>query len=237
VSGAVAALVQAASSSIQSGIDAAAQAAASDAIALEPGRTDQVYEGDYSLTGKNVSITSRSLLPGSTSLTISADGGLTGMNGFLYLRGSEQAMIQSGGAIVKTAASGPTSKVHIGNMLPGTITLQQGVPNLGPSIKMDGVGQSIKLSVGPPGVGASIELSPVTGITMKFAMWSLTMNATGISAKVGANDLTINPASVSIKGLNVQTEAALAMAVKGTAQQESEAAAITNVKGAVVMIN
>jgi hypothetical protein len=239
VSDAATDLVETAEHNLQSGIDAAAQAAANAAaaVALEAGRTDHVFAADYSLTAKNLSLTSRSNLPGRTSLTVAAEGGGLGTNGFLYLRGSKQALLQSGPAYVKTSTAGATGKVNIGNALAGTITLQQGIPNLGPAIVMDGIGQSIKLSVGPPGVGASIELSAAGGITLKFALWSLTINAMGISAKVGENNLTINPASVTIKGLNVQTEAALAMAVKGTAQQESEAAAITQVKGALVQIN
>jgi hypothetical protein len=230
-------LLEMAQHNIESTADAAALAAGAEAAALEAGRTDRVLTGDYSLTAKNVSLTSRCDMPGRTSLTVSAEGGgVGGMNGFLYLRGSKQALMQSGPAYVKTSTQGAMGKVNIGNALAGSITLQQGIPNLGPAIVLDGMSQSMKLSVGPPGVGASLELSAATGITLKYGLWSITLGAMGIKAQVAENSIDINPASVMIKGLNLQNEATISMLIKGI-QAVAQAAGVLQQKGTLSQVD
>lgn len=233
VSDAAAKLVTTAEQKLQSGIDAAAQAAAgANAVALDAGRTDKVLTGDYSLTAKNLSITSRSDLPGA-ALTIAANGGPLG-DGFLNLRGAQQVLMQSGNALVKTSTAVGTSAVHVGNTGLGTITLQQGVPDMGPAIVMDGVAQTLKLTVGPPGLGASIELS-ATGVTIKFAAWSIALAAAGITATVAENSIKMNPTGVTIEGLNITNNASVAMLVKGL-QATNEAVAALQTKGPITQV-
>jgi hypothetical protein len=231
VSDAAAALVDTAQHNLQSGIDAAT------GLATLAGRTDRVLTSDYSLTANNLTLTSRSPVVGRSALTVSAEGDMTGTNGFLYLKGSKQALVQSGPAYVKTSTLAGTAKVNIGNAALGEITVQQGVPNLGPAMVLDGVGQTLKLSVGPPGVGASIELSAAAGITIKFAEWSLTLGPTGITATVGPSSIGLTPASIAVKSLNVQNEASVSMQVKGGAEVAVQASGLLQLKGAMAQIN
>jgi hypothetical protein len=237
VGDAAAALVRTAEQNAQAGVAAATRAAAgAQAAADDAGRTDRVLNGNYSLTANNLSLTSRSLLPGPTTLTISAQGGPPGIDGFLNLNGSQQVLMQSGPALVQTNSTAAASNVNIGNTGVGAITLQQGVVDLGPAIVMDGVAQSLKLSIGPPGVGASIELSPATGITIRFAAWSITLGAMGITATVAENSIAMNPAGVTIKGLNLQNDATISMLIKGI-QATAEAAGVLANKGPMTQVD
>jgi hypothetical protein len=201
-------------------------------------RTDIVLESDYSITANDLSFTSRKLPPhmGPTSITISAEGDATGTNGFLHLNGSKQALMQSGPAFVKTSTLAGTSKVNIGNASLGEITLQQGVPNLGPAILMNGVAQSLKLAVGPPGAGASIELS-MKGISLKFLGWSLEIGPTGIAATVGTSSLNLMPGLAELKGGVVLSEAETMMQMTGNGQVSVQSSGILDLRGAMVMVN
>jgi hypothetical protein len=197
-----------------------------------------VLESDYSITANNVSFTSRNPLPrmGPSSLTLSAEGDTTGTNGFLHLKGSKQALMQSGPAFVKTSTLAGTSKVNIGNASLGEITLQQGVPNLGPAILMNGITQSLKLAVGPPGAGASIELS-MNGISLKFLGWSLEIGPTGIAATVGTSSLNLMPGLAELKGGVVLSEAQTMMQLTGNGQCSVKSSGILDLQGGIVMVN
>ena len=72
----------------------------------------------------------------------------------------------------------------------GVIKIWCGMPLVGSLIKLEA--DKITLSVGPPGVGAMIEITP-TGITMQVAQTSFQMTPTGITEQLAEVQRQLTP--------------------------------------------
>jgi hypothetical protein len=72
----------------------------------------------------------------------------------------------------------------------------------------------ITLSVGAPGVGASLAMQPA-GITLAFAAWKITLDAGGIMLSTGSNVLKVTPSSIALNGMQIQLNAISALLARG----------------------
>ena len=82
------------------------------------------------------------------------------------------------------------------------ITLLAGAPREGSTITLDPV-FGITLSAGAPGVGSKITLHPANGISLQSGLWTLTMNAQGISMTVGTSSLELSPSGYELVALSI----------------------------------
>jgi hypothetical protein len=114
----------------------------------------------------------------------------------------------------------------------GAIRLWQGAVPGSPTIVLSGgPPPAIDLNVGPPAAGAAIhadttgialKFGPTTsielgadGITLKYAAFSVKMNAQGIQLNAGPSQLKLGPDSASLNGIITEIEGkALALTSK-----------------------
>jgi hypothetical protein len=156
-----------------------------------------------------------------------------GSEGTLVATGEKAASLMSGPASVSVVNGGATSgEVDIVGGLTGTIKQVVGAPVAPSSIVLEPA--RIAMSVGPPGVGASAELS-LEGISLKYALWSLEIKATGITLGVGPSSLSITPGGVNASGLTVGIKGELSTAIEGVMTQ-LKAGGIMQVQGALTQI-
>jgi hypothetical protein len=156
-----------------------------------------------------------------------------GTDGKLLATGEKVASLMSGPANISVVNGGATSgEIDLFGGLTGTIKQVVGAPVAPASIVMEPT--KIALSVGPPGVGASAELS-LEGITLKYALWSLEIKATGITLTAGPSTVSIAPQGVNASGLTVGVKGELSTSVEGLMTQ-LKAGAMMQVQGALTQI-
>jgi hypothetical protein len=168
-------------------------------------------------------------LSADNAVTIACDQSLLAMAG--DGANSSIALLASAGGSITHAAGPPPSPSQLA-LEPDKATLSLGPPVVGQQIVLEPA--KITLSVGPPGVGASIELT-AEGITLKFALWSVTINAQGITLAAGTNAVSVEPEGISVKGLTVSIQGMTQTTVEGL-QTQISGTAMTQVQGGITML-
>jgi hypothetical protein len=143
-----------------------------------------------------------------------AEGGFftiyaTGSDSLLSLNSDGHVVVSSGCAVLDLSSSGPTGgEVSLQAGVTGSLKLGVGLPEVGALATFEP--QEITLSVGPPGAGASIKMTP-TGITFKVANTSYEMTPTGVVEKVAATERKLAPQGHTMTA----AESELQVAVQG----------------------
>ncbi len=196
------------------------KAVAEDALAAATDTT-KIFDGDYSLTAKDITLTSigqspveaEADVPGGPSdihLRAEGGGGLAN-NGSVFVDATKQIALvctcPAGGPYATFKREELQGSVEIANSLPGSIKIQQGLaagspmaPG-SPQITLSNEPPSIKLEVGEV---ASLELS-MTGVTARFGESSITMNLEGITLGVAPSKIQLTPLSVGISAADTST--------------------------------
>src|SRR5205807_3014104 len=108
-------------------------------------------------------------VPGASKIVLDAQGGgaLT-QDGFLLLNATGGAAMVCGPAYLTMQRMAAVAEVILEAGPAGQIALHQGLPDVGPTTLI--APQGIKLSVGAPGAGAVITLTPAMA-KIQFAEW------------------------------------------------------------------
>jgi len=131
------------------------------------------------------------------NLSFASEGEMTelsadGMNGSLHMRAKKVATVTSGAATLFLVNDDPAqgeSYLQAGEA--GAVRIGCGPPEVGPLIKLQGP-EELELSVGPPGLGASITMTPES-ITFKVAEVTFTMTPEGITETVAEATREMTP--------------------------------------------
>ncbi len=130
-------------------------------------------------------------------LSLASDGELTevsanGSEGALLLNGAQVVTMSSGAASLDLVNDDPVQGgVFLQAGEAGAVNIGCGPPMEGPLIKLQGP-ETIELSVGPPGEGASIVMTPES-ITFKVAEVSFTLTPEGITEAVAEVTREVTP--------------------------------------------
>jgi len=197
-----------------------------------------VSSTDLRMQAINVTIHSRSSVidGGSTFINLLAEGGgPLGDKGYVAIQGTREITVGTGPAHLSMHTDLTESNICLLNGRPGNITLVQADKPGQPFLTLDGAllpkvelglglpvsptkltmdSDSAKLAVGPPGVGASLDLS-LQGVTLKYAAWSLKMGPEGVEISVGPNSVSIKPTGVSLNGLTLDLAATTRLFMQG----------------------
>jgi hypothetical protein len=188
-------------------------------------RADKVFNGEYSITAKDLTLTSKpapeNVAP--TRIDISAEGGAR--NGIARIHGSEKATLcANDGSLIATLKSDPTeSYALIRNIEPGYIMLKQGL-GLGPTLVLESpptntivasVGATAAgstVTVGLPGttitalaggVGSTVEIKP-TGLTLSLGQPGV---GPSISLKTDSLTLAFSPCNIVLNAVGITLSA------------------------------
>ncbi len=144
----------------------------------------QIYNGDCDVQATG----SLSLSSGGEATEVSA----TGVEGSLFLHGSKLTAVTSGAAsLVLVNDDLAQGETYLQAGLEGAVKIGCGPPEVGPLIKLQGP-EEIQLTVGPPGVGASITMTPES-ITFKVAEVSFALTPEGITELVAEATREVTP--------------------------------------------
>jgi hypothetical protein len=170
--------------------------------------------------------------------------------GSAFISAGSLAMVQSGAGFLTIAGGDGTADVALQSSPTGTITIALGPMELGPCIKLSA--EQIQMTVGPPGAGASITMTPAS-IMIKVGVATYEMTPASISEEIAPTSRELSPAGHTLtsaeseygltpagESVDVPTSSLKAMAsaqIEGTATAAFQAAAEATVKGAICMIN
>jgi type VI secretion system secreted protein VgrG len=158
----------------------------------------------------------------------------TGDDGLALVQAGKLVMAQSGAAFLTIAGGTETGDITLQSSPTGSITIALGPMLVGPCIKLST--EKIELTVGPPGVGASLTMTPAS-IAVKLGVASMELTPASLALAAAESKLNLTPASASMSSLDCSVSGMVGATVKGTATAEFSAAGQTSVKGAICMIN
>lgn len=195
------------------------------------------YNDCYTVRATDLSFTAivsaEEIADGSTVILHSAGSGEADMNGYLLVHATGQLDLQCGSAIASLLTTEAMSKITVTNGTPGKILFSQGGLPVSPRVEMKD--EQILIAVGPDGAGASATLKP-TELTLAFAAWKLTLDATGISLKVGPTSMALKPNGIELNGATIDLKALAKLGLEGI-QVAYQAGAMIKAQGAVTMQN
>jgi hypothetical protein len=211
---------------------------------------------DHQVLAKNIILWSETSLPDQdpTRITISALGaGAPFNNGTVSVEANQAIDLTCGASSLHLNQDTAQSGIFMGTADGGPIAVRAGLTPGTPLLALAGspspkaelsvgtmaMGSGLTMTTdklcldsGPPGVGASLEMSP-TGLTLKFAAWSIQMSATGIELAVGTNKISLQASGISINGVKLDLAAltqmnleALQIEEKATVQWSASSSAI-----------
>lgn len=226
------------------------------ALADDVGRTNKVYQGNYSLTAQNLSFISTppsGLMSGLPVINISAPQGVVSIDGDKQVAISSKSV--SGIATIGVKVDSLQGNIDLTNSLAGCIILTQGIEAAPAKIMLKGPPPEIAMSAGPPIEGASLNMKPtgitlsvgapgtgaslsleLAGATLKFMEWSLAMNATGITLSAGPSTVKLTPAAIEQTSLNAKQIADLQIQVQ-TIASKMQTTAVQSSNAAVASVD
>jgi len=144
-------------------------------------------------------------------------------------------MAQSGAAFLTVAGSGEESgDITLQSSPTGSITIALGPVLLGACIKLST--EKIELTVGPPGVGASITMTPAS-IAVKLGVASMELTPASLAIAAAEAKVSLTPASASMAAPDCTVSGMIGVTANGNAMGTYSASGETTVKGAICMIN
>ena len=156
-------------------------------------------------------------------------------DGAAIVTAGKMVMAQSGAAFLTIASGGETSgDITVQSSPTGSITIALGPMMLGPCIKLST--EKIELTVGPPGVGASLTMTPAS-IAVKLGVASMELTPASLAIAAAESQVSLTPASASMNAPDCTVSGLMGATVNGTAEGTFSASGITTVKGAMCMIN
>jgi hypothetical protein len=168
---------------------------------------------------------SLSLSSGGEATEVSADGA----EGSLFLHGAALTSVTSGAASLVLVNDDPLQgETYLQAGEAGAVKIGCGPPELGPQIKMQGP-EELQITVGPPGVGASITMTPES-ITFKVAEVSFSLTPEGITEVVAAASREVTPQGHNMTAAETEFNIGVqGVAWEGpTESQEVEGGAVEN---------
>lgn len=158
----------------------------------------------------------------------------SGLEGAASLQGEVSADVSAGEAVVAltAGAAGGTVSIAAGEL--GTIRQVVGPPLMGACIEMGP--EEITLSVGPPGVGASITMLPAE-IIFKVAETTFSLTPLGITESIAATTRSLTPLGHSFEAAEVETQITPMGIVENAPIATNDSEAITELEAALMMVN
>ena len=118
----------------------------------------------------------------------------TGDDGMVLMQAGKFVMSQSGAAFMSIAGGEETGDITVQSSPTGTITIALGPILLGPCIKLST--EKIEITVGPPGVGASLTMTPLS-IAVKLGVASMELTPASLAIAAAESKVSLTPASAA----------------------------------------
>lgn len=218
-----------------------------------------VTNQDHEVLAKNIIFWSQTSLPDQdpTRITISALGsGAPLNNGSVTVEANQSIDLTCGASSLHLNQDASGSGIFLGTTDGSPIELRPGLTPGSPCLALNGMASpAAELSVGilglgsavtmipdklcldcgAPGVGASVEMSP-TGLTLKFAAWSIQMSGAGIDLAVGANKISLQPSGIKLNGVKIDLAALTQMSLQALEMEQKATAQWTVAPSAVKIL-
>jgi hypothetical protein len=158
----------------------------------------------------------------------------SGDDGMALIQAGKFLMAQSGAGFLSIAGSEASGDITLQSSPTGTITIALGPIELGPCIKLSP--EMIEITVGPPGVGASITMTPVS-IAVKLGVASMELTPASLAIAAAESEVSLTPANASMTSVDCSVSGMVGVTANGNAMGTYSASGETTVKGAICMIN